>query len=357
MILFRSTLYCFLLALLIWVAMAFLSAPIVPMEWQAPPNPGLSGEFTSNNILADVTTVSMPGMGPEDVACSADGSLYTGLVDGRIMRWRQGGAPEEVANTQGRPLGMIFDLQNRLVIADAQRGLIRMDEQGGFEVLVNEYRGRSLKFVDDVAIAADGTIWFSDASQRFGFEDNLLDFFEGSMTGRLMSYNPSSGETTVHIEGLFFANGVTMGPKDAYVLVNETGLGRVQRYWLTGRKAHTSDIFIEHLPGTPDNINFDGSDTFWIAMPALRDGIDVLADKPLIRRLMSVLPTAALTSAANVASLVVGVDLEGRVVANLQDSELRYNYVTSATPCGDDMWLGSLHMFSVARLPAASLTN
>ena len=138
MILLSSTLYCFLLALLILVAMAFLSAPIVPMEWQAPPNPGLSGEFTSNNILADVTTVSMPGMGPEDVSCSADGSLYTGLVDGRIMRWRQGGAPEEVANTQGRPLGMIFDLQNRLVIADAQRGLIRMDEQGGFEVLVDE---------------------------------------------------------------------------------------------------------------------------------------------------------------------------------------------------------------------------
>ena len=210
MILLRSTLYCFLLALLIWVAMAFLSAPIVPMEWQAPPNPGLSGEFTSNTILADVTTVSMPGMGPEDVACSADGSLYTGLVDGRIMRWRQGGAPEEVANTQGRPLGMIFDLQNRLVIADAQRGLIRMDEQGGFEVLVDEYRGRPLKFVDDVAIAADGTIWFSDASQRFGFEDNLLDFFEGSMTGRLMSYNPNSGETTVDIDGLFFDNGVTL---------------------------------------------------------------------------------------------------------------------------------------------------
>ena len=29
------------------------------------------------------------------------------------------------------------------------------------------------------------------------------------------------------MEGLFFANGVTLGPNEDYVLVNETGMGRV----------------------------------------------------------------------------------------------------------------------------------
>ena len=54
-----------------------------------------------------------------------DGFLYTGLQDGRIMRFRpdgQGGA-ELVAQTGGRPLGLRFDAHGHLVVADAFRGL------------------------------------------------------------------------------------------------------------------------------------------------------------------------------------------------------------------------------------------
>ena len=38
------------------------------------------------------------------------------------------------------------------------------------------------------------------------------------------------------MSGLFFANGVTLGPNEDYVLVNETGMGRVHRLWLKGEK-------------------------------------------------------------------------------------------------------------------------
>ena len=353
----RSSFLFIIIAVVAWLFVAFIRAPIIPVEWQAPTNPQLTGVFSPNNALASVETLSMPGFGPEDVACAADGSFVSGLADGRIVRWRDGTTPDVIANTGGRPLGMDFDATGRLIVADAQRGLLSMDEQGEIDVLVNQYRGRPLKFVDDLAIAANGTIWFSDASQRFGIEDNLLDFFEGSRTGRLLSYRPTDGKVSVHMDGLFFASGVTMGPNDNYVLVNETGLGRVQRYWLTGPKAHTADMFIEHLPGTPDNINFDGDDRFWIAMPSLRNGIDGFADKPFIRRLLSVLPTYFLSVGASVSSFVVAVDTQGQVVANLQDPKLGYHYITSATPCGGRLWLGSLQMSSVAQLPLINSTK
>ena len=38
------------------------------------------------------------------------------------------------------------------------------------------------------------------------------------------------------MEGLFFANGVTLGPNEDYVLVNETGMGRVHRLWIKATK-------------------------------------------------------------------------------------------------------------------------
>jgi sugar lactone lactonase YvrE len=334
-----------------WVAWSFIAAPIVPAVWEAPPNPGLVGVFASNTRLETVGTVSMPDLGPEDIACSGDGWFYSGLEDGRIVRFNKEGNSTVFAQTQGRPLGMTFDAQGALIVADAYKGLLKIGREGRVETLVDQYSGRRLQFVDDVDIAADGTIYFSDASMRFEFHNNLLDFYEGSMTGRLFAYSPQTEAVELLLDGLFFANGVALGPDDAYVLINETGLGRVQRFWLKGPQAGSSDIFVEHLPGTPDNINYDGDKTFWIAMPSLRAGVDAVAHWPLLRRLVSVLPTALQEAAATPVSFVLGVDLNGSVVANLQDTALGYNYITSATPCGDDLWLGSLHMTAAGYLP------
>ena len=72
-----------------WVAWAFIAAPIVPAVWEAPPNPGLVGVFASNTRLEIVGTVSMPDLGPEDIACSGDGWFYSGLEDGRIVRFNK----------------------------------------------------------------------------------------------------------------------------------------------------------------------------------------------------------------------------------------------------------------------------
>jgi sugar lactone lactonase YvrE len=153
------------------------------------------------------------------------------------------------------------------------------------------------------------------------------------------------------MDGLFFANGVTLGPGDAYVLVNETGMGRVHRLWLKGARAGEQDIFVDALPGTPDNIRFDGVDTFWIAMPSLRASIDALASLPRLRAVLSLLPMPLLDTAAQPASFVIGVNLKGEVIHNLQDQGNPFNYITGATACGDTLYLGSLRTQAVGSLP------
>ena len=66
------------------------------------------------------------------------------------------------------------------------------------------------------------------------------------------------------MEGLFFANGVALGPDERFVLVNETVTGRVHRL-LKGDRRGERDIFIDGLPAMVDNISFNGSDTFgWL---------------------------------------------------------------------------------------------
>ena len=75
--------------------------PIHPVRWQPPPV-----EPLPEQSARPVTVVPVPGHGPEDVVVDAHGNLWTGLVDGRIVRIAPGGEQTVVTNTGGRPLGM-----------------------------------------------------------------------------------------------------------------------------------------------------------------------------------------------------------------------------------------------------------
>src|SRR4029450_4905702 len=99
--------------------------------------------------------------------------------------------------------------------------------------------------------ASDGAIWFTDASQRFDQHHWTHDFWEGRATGRLLRYDPQTRQTSVRLDTLRFANGVALGPDDAFVLVNETVAARITRLWLTGPQAGIREIFLDRLPGYP----------------------------------------------------------------------------------------------------------
>ena len=325
-------------------------APINAVSWTPPPNPGLTGIFAPNQALSAITEVPV-GTAPEHVACDAEGRLYTSLDGGAVLRSDAGSEWFELGNTDGRPLGLRPDEQGGLWIADSMASLLHMDADGEITVLATDLDGIPLRFVDDLDVDSSGRIWFSDASQRFDYTQVALDFFEGSRTGRLLRYDPATQQTKVMMDGLFFANGVTLGPNEDYVLVNETGMGRVHRLWLKGERAGQQDIFIDELPGTPDNIRFDGENTFWIAMPSLRASLDSLASLPRLRALLSFLPIPWLEAAAQPASFVIGVNLEGEVVHNLQDQDNPFHYITGVTPCGDTLYLGSLETEAIGILP------
>jgi sugar lactone lactonase YvrE len=341
-------------AILILVVLLMILTPsrINPEAWEPAPNPGLVDDFAPNTRLdAAGRLLEGVGEGPEAIAVDAGGNLYTGYEDGRILRFDGSGQWHLLANTGGRPLGMKTDAAGNLVVADGHRGLLSVTPGGDITVLVNQFDGRPLRLVDDLDIAADGTIWFSDASTRFGLDDFMLDILEGSTTGRLLSYQPATGAVTVHLNDLFFANGVALGPDDSYVLVAETGRGTIRRLWLTGERAGSSDLFHSGLPGHPDNITFNGSDTFWVALPAYRDGaMDNLAGYPRLRGRLAV-ASAALLPETQAASFVLGLDLEGNVRHNLQGAPESYHNITSAIEIGERLYLGSLTIDAVSYLP------
>src|SRR5450755_4300676 len=168
----------------------FWPTAIEPVAWHPSPDPGRVGPYAANHLLSGIKILPEVGPGPEAVAATGDGWLYTGLQDGRVVRMRADGSGlETFARTGGRPLGLKFDTQGNLIVADAFRGLISITPGGELTVLADTIEGERMLFVNDLAIAADGAIWFSDSSRRFDQHHWMLDFWEARPTGRLLRYD------------------------------------------------------------------------------------------------------------------------------------------------------------------------
>lgn len=324
--------------------------PIDAVAWRSAVAPDMVTFAPADVLGVSEELTRGVGPGPEDVTIGRDGYFYTGLEDGRIIRFR-GYQWEEFSDTGGRPLGMQFDDAGNLIVADAFRGLLLVAPDGSITELAYEVDGVPMKFVDDLDIAADGTIWFSDASSRFDQANWKLDLMEGRATGRLLSFDPATGQVSVHLNGLMFANGVALGPDDAYVLVAETWLRRIRRLWLKGPREGESEIFLAGLPGYPDNLSFDGKDLFWIALPSPRQPkLEDLSDKPLVREILMRLPEFVRRVELPPVGWVVAISEEGRLKYSLRDTSGRCYSITSANDLNGSLLMGSIVMNHVCRM-------
>ncbi|WP_373372060.1 SMP-30/gluconolactonase/LRE family protein [Nannocystis radixulma] len=331
--------------------LALAPAPIDPVAWDPPVAPEMTGPLAPNQRMAGATLLAAGKIdGPEDVETDAQGRVYGGTNAGEVLRL-DGEAIEVFANTGGRPLGLDFAPSGALIVADAKKGLLSISPEGQVETLVDTVDGVRLGFTDDVAVAQDGTVYFTDASDKFGFGDHMLDLLEGRPHGRLIKYDPQTKTSTVLAKDLYFANGVALSRDESYVAVNETYRYRISRHWLKGDKAGTTDVLIEGLPGFPDGVAQSGRGTFWIAMFTVRNPAgDFLAPRPFLKKMVANLPRALWPKPAPY-GLAIEIDETGKVLQSLHDpSGESVHQVTSVHERDGALYLGHLHRDRVSKV-------
>jgi len=309
------------LVLLAIVYLLVAPVPITPAAWTPPVAPTLTGQYEQNNRLAHTDRLSLgDGRSPEDVAIDSGGRIYGGFDDGRIIQLQPDGTqPHVFANTQGRPLGLAFDPAGNLIVADAIKGLLAIDKSGTIKVLATEVDGAKFGCLNDLDVAVDGTIYFTEASRKFPMSQFANDILEHQPNGRFLAYDPKTQKTRTIVDGIYFANGVAVSSDQSFVLVNETGLYRVLKVWLTGPKQGQRDVFIDNLPGFPDGISSNGKGKFWLALVTPRDAVfDKILPYPFARKIVYRLPQV-LHPAPKRYSFVLGLDENGKVVDNLQN--------------------------------------
>ncbi|MGH1367675.1 MAG: ABC transporter permease [Maritimibacter sp.] len=323
-----------------------------------------SDTFAMNDRLGEVDVIGLDQVeGPEDVILDRNDNLYIGDRHGDILRFL---APdykthEVFAHVGGRPLGMAFDAQDNLVVCIGGMGLYLVTPDREVRKLTDEtHRTRlsviddsRLKLADDLDIAPDGKIYFSEATIRYEMEEWAVDSLEGRGNGRIICYDPKTDSTKTLVRGRVFPNGICLAHDGKSFLFAETWAAKVSRYWLEGPKAGTIEPVIPNLPGFPDNINRASDGTYWMALAGIRTPTQDLAMRmPGFRRRMARRVASDEWLFPNInAGCILRFDESGEVVEVLWDRKGRnHPMITSMREHKGHLFLGGITNNRIGRL-------
>jgi gluconolactonase len=200
--------------------------------------------------------------------------LFSDIQHDRRCRWDETSGFRVVAEPTGKANGMTLDAEGRLIVCEhIPHALVRMHPDGtgaGREVLASHFEGRELNSPNDVIVASDGSIYFTDPPggrmARFGIErPQELDF-----TG-VFRHPPDGGE--LELVGTFeFPNGLCLSPDESILYVNETTARRILACeFRTGGDLGSRRVFADGVEpaelGTVDGMRCDEHGNVWVTAP------------------------------------------------------------------------------------------
>lgn len=188
------------------------------------------------------------------------------------------------------------------------------------------------------------------------------------------------------MRNLAFANGIMLSDDESFVIVAETQANRIMKYNLKGPKAGQHEIFIDGLPGLPDNIHSDGQGGFLITLivaidPERPQLSQSLAPHPYLRKMLlrlfvtmelpfkllhDIYPNTyterllhAIGSFQSVEilidptekSLLLRTDASGNIIEILSSDDDTFKRISAAHIHNDFLWFGTPMLNYLARVP------
>jgi ribose transport system permease protein len=343
----------------VYVSPAYFKLPPMPSTAEGSPSP-----YAVNNKLHDVELIGLGEIdAAEDPILDLDDNLYFGSRQGDIVRYFGPDHKrwEVYVHVGGMPLGMAFDRDGNLLCCVAGMGLYKIVKDTRELVKLTDETNRSLfsilddsrmRLADDLDVAPDGRIFFSEATVRFDMHEWIVDALEARGNGRIICYDPRNQSTRTVIPGIRFANGVCVAHDGKSVLFASTWSCTIERYWLEGPKKGRTETVVANLPGYPDNINRSSDGNYWLAIVGMRTpAFDLAMRKPGFRRRMvqRVAQDEWLFPQMNV-GMVIKFNDAGEVVDCLWDKDgVNHPAITSCNEHKGYLYLGGIYNNRVGR--------
>lgn len=306
------------------------SCALKPVAWTPPAKPTFKGKLALNKQLQGVQKIDLQGWyGPEDILVDSSGNIYCGVhkgkrdfSDGKILKISPTGKVEVWYHAGAWVAGLHFDKVGNLIALSHKEGLISISPSKKVTRLATQdAQGRKFLIPNGLDIDSQGKIYFSNTSHQapysIGYGKKLI--LEMKPQGALYCYNPHSQQVTTLIDGTYFGNGVVLSKDEDFLLMTETSKYRILRHWLKGKKAGSTEVFMDNLPGFPNGISIRNDGSFWVGFTTKRnDALDKIHHKKGMKKFVYALPSFLQPKPVKF-GMVMHVSAKGEILHTLFD--------------------------------------
>ena len=244
---------------------------------------GLEGLVAPGEQLEQLATGSIWAEGP--VWEPKRGSLLWSDIPGnQIMEYHlaTGQASQyraDVEFTNGRTL----DKDGSILQCSHGRRSIERDRDGVIENVIDNFNGKRFNSPNDLIVASDGSIWFTDPPYGIIFEREGHPGEREYKDHYVFRFDPKTNETKAVVIDVEEPNGLAFSPdeKTPYVADSsqltkgvERGRHHVRAYEVVGSNCKNGRDFAVMADGVPDGMRVDEFGNLWVAA---FDGVHVYA--------------------------------------------------------------------------------
>ncbi|MEE8046871.1 MAG: SMP-30/gluconolactonase/LRE family protein [Dehalococcoidia bacterium] len=216
------------------------------------------------NIPPDFSVLVSGVLGPEGPAIDSQGRLHlVSAEDASIIRVSSDGEVTQVATTDGRPNGLVFNKAGEMFVADAERkAILRIKGNGEAEVFVDDYEGTALGGPNDLCFLPNGDLLFTDPIRRPQPDPAISPVYRVTPDGKVSAF----------ANELAYPNGIAVSTDGTQVFVSESRAQRLVAFTIDEEGQLLDQQLIRRFrePGNPDGLAVDLDGNILQSLPGIR---------------------------------------------------------------------------------------
>ncbi|AWN45152.1 gluconolactonase [Methylobacterium terrae] len=204
--------------------------------------------------------------------------LWSDIPNNRILRFdEETGAVSVFRKPSNFANGNTRDRQGRLVTCEhGGRRVTRTEYDGSITVLADSHEGKRLNSPNDVVVASDGAVWFTDPP--FGILGNYEgERAEPELPQNVYRLDPVTGALDAVATDLAGPNGLCFSPDESILYLVESRAQpnrRILAFDVEGGRLTNKRVHIDAGPGTPDGFRCDTDGNLWCGWGMGTDALD-----------------------------------------------------------------------------------